>query len=107
MPMMVTDATLPGNPIVFANKAFAALSRYAMEELVGQDPHFLNGDGTDPAAIRPYIAAVDEKRDETLEIVQHRGRLAVQGYAVREPARRRPGDCHEPRPVLPRHLPPL
>lgn len=72
MPMMVTDATLPGNPIVFANKAFSALSGYAMEELVGQDPHFLNGEGTDPAAIRQYTAAMDEKRDETLEIVQHR-----------------------------------
>lgn len=51
-PMMVTDATLPGNPIVFANKAFAALSGYAMEELVGQDPHVLDGEETDPAAIR-------------------------------------------------------
>ena len=37
MPMMVTDATLPGNPIVFANNAFVELSGYAMEELIGQD----------------------------------------------------------------------
>lgn len=50
--MMVTDATLPGNPIVFANNAFVELSGYSMEELIGQDPHFLNGPGTDPAAIR-------------------------------------------------------
>lgn len=40
MPMVVTDATLPGNPILFANEAFVHLSGYSFEELVGQDPHF-------------------------------------------------------------------
>ena len=29
MPMLVTDATLPGNPIVFANNAFVELSGYS------------------------------------------------------------------------------
>src|SRR5207244_3831509 len=38
MPMVVTDATLPGNPITFANGAFIELSGYSMDELVGQDP---------------------------------------------------------------------
>ena len=36
MPMLVTDATLPGNPIVFANQAFEALSGYSYDELAGQ-----------------------------------------------------------------------
>jgi PAS domain-containing protein len=35
MPMLVTDATLPGNPIVFANSAFLELSGYVTEELLG------------------------------------------------------------------------
>jgi PAS domain S-box-containing protein len=72
MPMLVTDATLPGNPIVFANGAFLDLSGYSMDELLGQDPHFMNGDGTDPEAIRRYEAAILEERDETLEILQYR-----------------------------------
>ena len=72
MPMMVTDATLPGNPIVFANNAFVELSGYTMEELLGQDPHFLNGPGTDPEAIRRYTRAMEDLRDETLEILQYR-----------------------------------
>jgi hypothetical protein len=54
MPMLVTDATLPGNPIVFANAAFMNVSGYSLAELVGQDPHFMNGDKTDPKAIRQY-----------------------------------------------------
>jgi PAS domain S-box-containing protein len=70
--MLVTDATLPGNPIVFANQSFVELSGYSMVELLGQDPHFMNGDGTDPEAIRRYEAAIMEGRDETLEILQYR-----------------------------------
>src|SRR5215217_4600288 len=60
MPMLVTDATLPGNPITFANGAFIDLSGYSMEELVGQDPHFMNGPHTAPEAIREYELAMAE-----------------------------------------------
>ena len=36
--MLVTaEATLPGNPIVFANAAFMNVSGYSLAELVGQD----------------------------------------------------------------------
>ena len=72
MPMLVTDATLPGNPIVFANRAFIDLSGYPMDELVGQEPHFMNGDDTDPEAVRQYQTAIAAGRDETLEILQYR-----------------------------------
>lgn len=72
MPMLVTDATLPGNPIVFANRAFVELSGYGVQELVGQDSHFLNGEGTDPEAIQQYTRSMEERRDETLEILQYR-----------------------------------
>ncbi|WP_210494996.1 putative bifunctional diguanylate cyclase/phosphodiesterase [Microvirga antarctica] len=72
MPMLVTDATLPGNPIVFANHSFVALSGYTMAELLGQAPHFMNGEATDPEAIRRYESAIMEGRDETQEIKQYR-----------------------------------
>ena len=72
MPMLVTDATLPGNPIIFANRAFIELSGYAEEELLGQDPHFMNGADTDLTSIRQYEAAIEDRRDETLELLQYR-----------------------------------
>src|SRR5829696_4443565 len=72
MPMLVTDATLPGNPIIFANQAFISLSGYTEEELLGQDPHFMNGDETNPASIRQYESAIADGRDVTLEILQYR-----------------------------------
>jgi PAS domain S-box-containing protein len=72
MPMIVTDATLPGNPIIFANEAFVRLSGYAAGELTGQEPHFMNGAGTDPDTIRRYEDAMEEGLDENVEIVQYR-----------------------------------
>lgn len=45
MLMIVTDATLPTNPIIFANQAFLNLSGYSLYELTGQDAHFMNGPG--------------------------------------------------------------
>jgi len=54
MPMLVTDPTLPGNPIIFTNRAFIELSGYTEDELLGQDPHFMNGEQTEAAAIRQY-----------------------------------------------------
>ena len=72
MPMIVTDVTLPGNPIVFANSAFLELSGYTLDELLGQDPHFMNGERTDPAAIQRYETAIKEGREERLEILQYR-----------------------------------
>lgn len=72
MPMIVTDATLPGNPIIFANQAFLDLSGYELEEVTGQDPHFMNGPATDAETVSRYEAAMDEGRDENLEILQYR-----------------------------------
>jgi PAS domain S-box-containing protein len=72
MPMIITDAKLPGNPITFANQAFIELSGYSLDELQGQDPHFMNGDDTDQRSIAQYESAINEGRDETLEILQYR-----------------------------------
>lgn len=72
LPMVVTDATLPGNPITFVNQAFVELSGYTNDELLGQQPHFMNGDGTDPEAIAAYARAITAGEDATLEILQYR-----------------------------------
>jgi PAS domain S-box-containing protein len=72
MPMLVTDPTLPGNPVVFANEAFLALSGYTLDEVLGQEPHFMDGPLTDAGTIRELEDAIAEGRDATLEILQHR-----------------------------------
>ena len=47
------------------------LSGYTMDELLGQDPHFMNGAGTDPDAVRRYQTAITEGRDEKPDILQY------------------------------------
>ncbi len=72
MPMIVTDATLPNNPIIFANDAFIRLSGYTFDELMGQEPHFMNGPATDPDSIREYEDAMDRGEDANVEILQYK-----------------------------------
>ncbi len=52
MAMVFTDAKEPGNPIIFANDAFLALTGYAREEVLGQSFNFLMADGTNAAALK-------------------------------------------------------
>ena len=52
MPMIVTDAKLPDNPVVFANDAFCHLTGYDREEIVGRNCRFLQGAETDPETVR-------------------------------------------------------
>ena len=86
MPMLVTDATLPGNPrIVFANGAFVELSGYSLDELLGQDPHFMNGEGTDPEAIRRYEGRdPGETGRNPGDPPVPEGRHSVSGHALRQ-----------------------
>jgi PAS domain S-box-containing protein len=106
MPMLVTDPTLPGNPITFANAAFMNLSGYSMDELLGQDPHFMNGPGTDPEAVAQYQAAMEEGRDVNLELLQYRkDGTSFRAMLFAIPFERRAGPCNQPFPVIPRHHP--
>ena len=55
----LADPDLPDMPIVYANKAFQAITGYGQEEVVGRNCRFLQGDDRDQggrAAIREAIA---------------------------------------------------
>ncbi|MEK0085331.1 sensor histidine kinase [Benzoatithermus flavus] len=72
VPMLVTDATLPGAPVIFANPAFLELSGYALDEVLGRGPQLLDGPGTEPETVRARAAALTARRDVTLELLQYR-----------------------------------
>jgi PAS domain S-box-containing protein len=48
MPMVVTDPTVDGNPIVYVNQSFIDLFGYTQDEVLGQNYFFL----TAPTPIR-------------------------------------------------------
>ncbi|WP_375465634.1 hybrid sensor histidine kinase/response regulator [uncultured Methylobacterium sp.] len=72
MPMIVTDPHQPDNPIIFANHAFAAMSGYAPEELIGRNCRFLQGPETDRASVEQLRAAIAERREHSTEILNYR-----------------------------------
>ncbi|MDH3559050.1 MAG: PAS domain-containing protein, partial [Deltaproteobacteria bacterium] len=48
--VMITKAE-PGYPVVYVNDAFAEITGYSLEEIVGQSPAILQGQKTDPAVL--------------------------------------------------------
>jgi PAS domain S-box-containing protein len=56
MPMLFSDPHLFGNPIIYANQSFLALTGYERGEVLGRSYHFLMGPETDPDA-QAQIAA--------------------------------------------------
>ena len=60
MPMIVTDPRQPDNPIIFANRAFLAMTGYTPEELVGRNCRFLQGPETDRETVAQVRAAIAE-----------------------------------------------
>ncbi|MDP4004195.1 hybrid sensor histidine kinase/response regulator [Methylobacterium sp. NEAU K] len=72
MPMIVTDPRQPDNPIIFANRAFLAMTGYTPEELVGRNCRFLQGPETDRETIDQVRSAIAEKREFATEILNYR-----------------------------------
>ncbi len=70
--MVVTDPTLPDNPIVFANKAFRTLTGYSAEEVIGRNCRFMQGPGTDPAGIAAMSDAIRNRHDATIDLLNYR-----------------------------------
>ncbi|PNT65634.1 hypothetical protein BRADI_4g45310v3 [Brachypodium distachyon] len=48
---VVSDATKPGHPIMYASAGFFNMTGYTSKEVVGRNCRFLQGSGTDPAEI--------------------------------------------------------
>lgn len=66
VPMVVTNPHLDDNPIVYVNHAFTRQTGYARSAVIGRNCRFLQGEGTDKAAVdrlRTHIA-----RGETVSV---------------------------------------
>ena len=60
VPMVVTDSTIDGNPIIYANQSFFDLCGYDREQTLGQNYFFLISAHTDPAAADRVVAAMSD-----------------------------------------------
>jgi PAS domain S-box-containing protein len=67
-PMLITDVTIPGNPIVFANNKFLSFFGYSIEEVIGQDEYFLSSDKNLSETVNKFRMALAENHQQVLDI---------------------------------------
>jgi PAS domain S-box-containing protein len=70
--VVITDPTLPDHPIVDINPAFARLTGYAREEVIGRNCRFLQGPDTDPETVRRLAEAIAHGRDTIETLLNYR-----------------------------------
>lgn len=69
---VISDPRLPDNPIVECNAAFAALTGYEADEIIGRNCRFLSGPGTEPELTDALRSAIHERRPALVEILNYR-----------------------------------
>jgi two-component system cell cycle sensor histidine kinase/response regulator CckA len=70
--VVITDPTLPDNPTVYVNPSMEAMTGHPAGELVGRNMRFLQGQQTDPAAVRTLREAVRDGRECAVELINYR-----------------------------------
>lgn len=70
--IVISDASLPDCPIIYANPAFVAMTGYPETEVIGRNCRFLQGAGTDPAAVRELREAIKDARQCQTLILNYR-----------------------------------
>jgi PAS domain S-box-containing protein len=68
----IADARLPDNPLIYANAGFERLTGYSVSEVLGKNCRFLQGQGTDQATLERLRAAIRERREVTVLLLNYR-----------------------------------
>jgi len=68
----ISDAALPDNPIIYANRGFERLTGYSVEDVVGRNCRFLQGVDTAATAVAEIRKSVREGRECTVQLLNYR-----------------------------------
>ncbi|MGK2877804.1 MAG: PAS domain-containing protein [Solirubrobacterales bacterium] len=70
--VVITDARSGDNPVIYVTPAFEDLTGYTSEEMVGRNCRILQGEATDPVAVRKIHDAVEAGAACEVELVNYR-----------------------------------
>jgi PAS domain S-box-containing protein len=70
--IVICDATKPDHPITFVNAAFARISGYPAEEMIGRNCRILQGRDTDPDALDRLRRALAQQRPISVTLRNYR-----------------------------------
>jgi hypothetical protein len=69
---VITDPSLPDNPIIYASDAFCDFTKYSYDEIVGRNCRFLQGEKTDKTDIARIRSAVSNGDDENVCLLNYK-----------------------------------
>lgn len=69
---VISDPSLPDNPIVYASQGFLALTGYKLDQVLGRNCRFLQGPETDPAAVDRIRKGIERGDDTTVVLLNYR-----------------------------------
>src|SRR5215207_10476945 len=70
--IVITDPRMPDNPIVYVNPAFERISGYPMDEVLGHNCRFLQGEDRDQPALDELRSALSEERESRVVLKNYR-----------------------------------
>jgi PAS domain S-box-containing protein len=68
----ISDPTLPDNPIVYVSQGFLDLTGYTLDQVLGRNCRFLQGPGTDQAAVEVIRKGITEGVDTSVCLLNYR-----------------------------------
>jgi PAS domain S-box-containing protein len=69
---VVTDPSLPDNPIVYASQGFLNLTGYSLDQILGRNCRFLQGPETDPKSVERIRNAIEQGEDLSVCLLNYR-----------------------------------
>ncbi|GMH60066.1 hypothetical protein TrST_g7692 [Triparma strigata] len=69
---VVTDPSLPDNPIVYATQGFLNLTGYTLPQVLGRNCRFLQGPDTDPKSVEKIRLSIEQGNDMSVCLLNYR-----------------------------------
>jgi PAS domain S-box-containing protein len=69
---VISDPSLPDNPIVYASQGFLTLSGYSLHQVLGRNCRFLQGPDTDPKSVDRIRRGIETGEDTTVVLLNYR-----------------------------------
>jgi PAS domain S-box-containing protein len=70
--VLITDPTLPDNPIIYTNPAVSQITGYQPDEIIGHNCRFLQGPGTDSQTVAQIRSCIVEQREIKATLLNYR-----------------------------------
>jgi len=68
----IADFSRHDHPLIYCNQGFVRLTGFCVEETLGHNCRFLQGEGTDPAAVAELSVAIRDGRSVCVELLNYR-----------------------------------